>query len=663
MKFAEVVLNTPIKKTFIYCIPKELEEYCDFGYRISVNFNGRNVTAYIIDILNKKPPFKTKEIISVLDDKALFSMKQLEIAKWMSDYYLSSLGEALYCILPSSFEESGSINIDISDNNIKELLELNEEQKIAVDKISKSIDEKKSDIFCLHGITGSGKTEIYKHLAKKIKNNNKITLILVPEISLTPQTIKQFKSYFGNSLAILHSHLNPKEKLSYYRLIQEKKVDIVLGARSAIFCPPENLGLIVIDEEHETTYKSEDTPRYHARQIAIKISKMLNIPLVLGSATPSIETYYHANKKSFELIKLVKRHGKFQQANIKILDLKQHKTKYLLTSQLKNAIIDRLNKKQQTLIFLNKRGYASFLLCPECGYVKYCPDCNVSMTYHKNKDLLICHYCNRTENVPNICPDCGFEDIKYNGIGTEKVLEIFTKVFSEAVIERMDADTTRKKNAHKSIIDRLENGEIDILIGTQMITKGLHIPNITLVGVLIADTSLNIPDFRASERTFNLLAQVAGRAGRGEYQGDIIIQTYNSEHSAIRYLKNIDYESFYKHEVEVRSMFKYPPFSRFIRLVIRGIDEKKVEKSTIDLYNNLMDFTNNSNILKNDNDIEIIEPSVCPLEKLKKYFRWQILIKGLNMKLMQYIVKETLKDFKTTSNIYIEIDIDPTNLL
>ena len=657
-KYAEIVFNSPVNQSFTYEIPSELVDICIVGKRVGVKLRNSNKTGFIISISENTPPYKTKEIDSVIDKDILFTKTQMELAKWMSSYYLCSFGEALSTILPSALESGNIYNEEI--DNIEELSTLNDEQKLVADEIGEHINTSKSITSCIFGITGSGKTEVYKHLCKKALDIGKMSLILVPEISLTPQTIGHFKRNFGSNLAIMHSHLNPKERFAYYKKIQNNETNIILGARSAIFCPPEKLGIIIIDEEHENTYKSDDTPRYHARQVALKISKMQSIPVVLGSATPSIETMYYAKKGIFKLYYLKKRHGKHQKPDIRIIDMKKDiNKKKLISPPLFEALKDRLDKEQQSLIFLNKRGYASFILCPECGYVKYCPNCNVTLTYHHGEKFLLCHYCNHQEEVPDICPECGYDKIKYSGIGTEKVLEVFKKHFDTANIDRMDADTTKRKGAHEKIIKAMEKGNIDILIGTQMITKGLHIPNISLVGVLLADISLNIPDFRSAERTFNLLAQVAGRAGRGQHKGEIIVQTHNPNHSAIKYLKEVDYESFYNHEIEIRSMYSYPPFARFVRLVFRSISEEGVAKDCHSSYRIIKKISSTIT----EEKIEIFGPSPCPLEKIKKNFRWHIILRANKANLLKYIVNKLREEQKISNKTYMEIDVDPISML
>ncbi|HAQ08237.1 MAG TPA: primosomal protein N', partial [Bacillus bacterium] len=418
----------------------------------------------------------------------------------------------------------------------KTALTLTEEQEKAISPVLSSIESEKHEVFLLYGVTGSGKTEIYLQSIQEVLNKGKEAIVLVPEISLTPQMVTRFKERFGDYVAVMHSGLSAGEKYDEWRKIQRKEVKVVVGARSAIYAPFENLGIIIIDEEHETSYKQEENPRYHARDVAIQRAKTYNCPVVLGSATPSLESFARAQKGRYTLLSLPKRMNNQALPTVDIVDMREELrtgNRSMFSVNLFEKLKDRLEKKEQTVLFLNKRGHSSFVMCRDCGYVKNCPHCDITLTYHRYKEQMKCHYCGYEEQVPVICPECNSEHIRYFGTGTQKVEEELNKLLPEARVIRMDVDTTGRKGSHEKLLNAFQDGHADILLGTQMIAKGLDFPNITLVGVLSADTMLHLPDFRASEKTFQLLTQVSGRAGRHKLAGEVVIQTYTPEHYSV----------------------------------------------------------------------------------------------------------------------------------
>ncbi|HAR0126113.1 TPA: primosomal protein N', partial [Enterococcus faecium] len=435
-------------------------------------------------------------------------------------------------------------------------LELNAEQKNAVEQIITAGQQQKDQVFLLEGITGSGKTEVYLQAIADVLSENKTAIMLVPEIALTPQMVERFKGRFGESVAVLHSGLSQGEKYDEWRKIEREEAQVVVGARSAIFAPLKNIGLIIIDEEHESSYKQDETPRYHARDLAIWRSKYHHCPIVLGSATPSLESRARAQKGVYQLLQLNHRaKAAAQLPAIEIVDMREefqnHRTS-TFSANLQEKIQNRLDKKEQTVLLLNRRGYSSFVMCRDCGFVLPCPNCDISLTLHMDTRSMRCHYCGHEEPIPNRCPNCGGNKIRYYGTGTQKVEEELRELYPQARILRMDVDTTRRKGAHEQILQKFGAKEADILLGTQMIAKGLDFPEVTLVGVLNADTSLNLPDFRSSEHTFQLLTQVSGRAGRAEKAGEVVIQTFNPQHYAIELAKKQNYEQFYQQEMHVR---------------------------------------------------------------------------------------------------------------
>lgn len=515
-------------------------------------------------------------------------------------------------------------------------------------------------MFLLKGVTGSGKTEVYMKLVERVLLEGKSAIILVPEIALTPQMIERFKGRFGVNVALFHSKLSDGERFDEWFRVKEGKAKVIVGARSAIFLPAKNLGLIIIDEEHENTYKSEQNPKYQTKEVAEYLSELKGCKVILGSATPSIETYYRALTGEMKLLELNSRVDNKAMPPMKVIDMRNELkggNKSLFSRELFIAIQERLKRKEQIILFLNRRGFSTFVSCRSCGYVFKCDECDISMTYHKN-GLLICHYCGKTKREPRECPKCHSKYVKFFGAGTQRVEEEVKKYFNNVRILRMDVDTTRDKHSYERIYNTFKNGEADILIGTQMVSKGLDFKNVTLVGILAADMSINIPDYRAAERTFQIITQVAGRAGRGDKQGEVLIQTYTPQHYSLQYAVNYDYEGFYEKEFTVRAMMKYPPFGKL--LLINGTSKKE------ELLKNFMHKITMmiKPLVENCLDIEILGPIPCMISKVKENYRWQIVIKGEFDSYFSKNIKEILYD--ENKNVYndirISMDINPNNL-
>ncbi len=546
---------------------------------------------------------------------------------------------------------------------------LNPSQSDAFREILKALqseDESKQS-FLLHGVTGSGKTEVYMQAIAHILENGKSAIVLVPEISLTPQTTSRFIGRFGERVALLHSRLSDGERFDQWHRIRKGEADIVIGPRSAIFAPVKQLGLLVIDEEHSDSYKSDTAPRYHAREVAQKRSELSNCPLVLGSATPSLESFFHAKNDTYKLLKLPNRVMERKMPEVHIVDMRNELKKgnrTIFSEYLRNAITERLEKQEQTILFLNRRGHSKYVFCRTCGYVERCLNCSISLTFHFETKQLVCHHCGHKRDTHASCPDCNGTVIDYfgrKGFGTETVEQEVIKSYSMAKVQRFDADTTTRKNAHQHILEAFERQEIDILIGTQMVSKGLDFPNVSLVGVVVADTALNLPDFRASEQTFSLLTQVAGRSGRAETAGEVIIQTYLPDHYCITSVKQHDYIGFYEKEVEERNALQYPPYSHVATLLLRGEDEKEV----IDASHAVSDYLET---LQTDRfpEVKILGPAPAPLSKIDGKYRWHFLFRCQNVEkiceLFQCFNDEPPKEIKSNVIEFI-IDIDPTNTL
>lgn len=551
-------------------------------------------------------------------------------------------------ILLEEKEENYRYNL-INEEKIK--FNLNEEQQKVYKEIFNFINT--NETFLLYGVTGSGKTNVYMKVIEDVIKNNKTAILLVPEISLTPQIIKRFTSYFSN-IAVLHSGLSDGEKYDEWRKINEGKVNIVIGARSAIFAPLKNIGVIIIDEEHSQTYKQENNPRYNAIDIAKERCKYHNCPLILGSATPSLESFARAKKNVYKLLELKNRYNNNTMPKVEIIDMNKEfkKASGYFSNTLIDQIKETLERKEQVILFLNRRGYSSFLTCSSCGYVEKCPNCDISLTYHKSSNMLRCHYCGYATKRKKLCPKCQ-EEFKDYGIGTEKVEEELKSLIKDAKIIRMDVDTTTTKNAHGKIINSFLEEKYNILVGTQMIAKGLDFPNVTLVGVLNADIGLNFPDFRSSETTFSLLNQVLGRSGRGNKEGKVLIQTFNPEHYAIAYTKNHDYLGFYNEEMKIRKILKYPPYYYICSIKIISKDYNLASKSSYDVVNYLKQNIKNEIILG---------PSVCNVFKLNNNYRFQIIIKYKDVNNILEYLTNIEHHYFNKKDIKIEIDFNPLKL-
>ncbi len=544
--------------------------------------------------------------------------------------------------------------------------QLTTHQSKVLREIEASIGADADEVFLLHGVTGSGKTEVYLRAIDKALTQGKQAIVLVPEISLTPQMVGRFRGRFGSRVAVLHSGLSVAERYDQWRQIKAGVVQVAVGARSAIFAPFAKLGLIILDEEHENTYKQEDNPKYHAREVAIFRAKQHRCPVILGSATPAVESYWRASQGAYRLLELPERVAKRPLPTVDIVDLREEMeagNRSIFSRLLAKRIEDTLTKKEQVILFLNRRGYSTFVVCRDCGFVVRCNNCHVSMTYHAAPELMLCHYCGSKIPAPKICPQCGSKHIRYFGLGTQKVEQEIQKHFPGARILRMDVDTTGKKGAHQRILDSFASGEADILVGTQMIAKGLDFPNVTLVGVITADTSLNLPDFRSAERTFQLLTQVAGRAGRGEMTGSVVIQTYTPEHYSIQYAKLHDYIGFYRLETEMRNEMEYPPFCQLLRIVISGFDENRVVQASHLLAESFIKELRSVDV---EVDQPMLGPAPAPLSKVKNRFRWQLCLKAKDRHLFSDLVEQILYDSgirEQFQELKFSLEVDPLNLL
>jgi len=706
-----------IDQTFTYLVSEKFKDKVKIGIRVLVPFGSQQLEGFLISINKNNIDYKLKEIIDIIDDEPVLTKEMIELGKYISKKTLCNLISAYQTMLPralkakrgfivnkkyvtylklidNNYEPKNSNQkeiidllkdgdklkselVSISSSSLKTLMQknviieekceqyrinnndikedgkiiLNEEQSFAVNKVI----EYKNDFkpFLLHGVTGSGKTEVYMHIIDNVIKDGKEVIVLVPEISLTPQLVNNFKKRFGNMIAILHSGLNDGEKYDEWRKIQNKEVKIAIGARSCIFAPFTNIGMIIVDEEHTDTYKQENNPKYNAIDIAIKRAKTYNCPVLLGSATPSIESYTRAKSNIYELLTMKKRvNNKLPQ--VKLIDMKKEirKGNNLFSDELKNNINNCLSKGEQIILFLNRRGYATVVSCKDCGYTLKCPNCDIPLTYHKSSNKMNCHYCDYTTYKPNICPECNSKNINSLGLGTEKLEEEVKQEFNCRTV-RMDIDTTKRKGSHERIINDFKKKKYDILIGTQMISKGLDFENVTLVGVINGDASLNIPDYRSAERTYSLLNQVAGRSGRSSKEGIVIIQGFNIDHYSIVKSSNHDYIGFYNEEMNLRKILKYPPYYNLTLIKISGLNYQDCYLESNKIFNYLKNNTVNTIILG---------PSNSSIPRINNKYYMQIILKYKNTNNIMNSLLFINDKYRKNNKINVDIDINPKNL-
>ncbi len=585
-----------------------------------------------------------------LTDKQKEIIKVLRTRKNITYTYLKSINSSVDTLIKKGILKKEKVEVYRLSNNVslKEKYPLTSLQQKVVDMV----DLTKNDTYLLHGVTGSGKTEVYMELIEKVIEMGKTAIVLIPEISLTPQTVLRFRERFGSIIAIFHSGLSDSEKYDEYRKIKRENIKIVIGARSAIFVPLEKIGIIIIDEEHSTSYKQENMPRYDALDIAKWRGQYHNAPVILGSATPTLETYARALKGVYKLLVLDKRVNNRPLPSVLVIDMfKNKKVSKFFSEPLYLKMQEVLEKGEQIILFLNKRGYASNVVCENCGKTFMCPNCEITLTYHKTSGMLRCHYCGYAEAKKDTCPSCGGASLTTSGSGTEQVEEELKTLFPDNKVIRMDFDTTTKKGSHEKIINDFKDHKYDILIGTQMIAKGLDFANVTLVGVINADNSLNIPDFRSSETTFALLNQVSGRSGRGEKAGSVIIQTYNPDHYAIEYAKNNNYLGFFKEEMKNRKLLGYPPYYYLVLIRIKGEDYQVLSKEV----SKIKEF------LKSKLTLDILGPSLANPFRVNLIYRFNIIIKYKQEENLIDTLNELLNHYKTNNKIKIDIDFNPRN--
>lgn len=647
--YLEVVFNLPVKKSFTY-ITEEGRE-CPAGVRVVAPFGGRDITGFVVGTGQDGPggSFAVKPVKRIIDAEPVFGTEELEIARWMAELYLCSLGEALSAMIPSGRREREIAAFETAWEAPRGEAHLSAEQEGAVSGILSG----EHRLNYLFGVTGSGKTEVFLRVADRVIQGGRSVVYLVPEISLTHQLVQEVQHRFAGLTAVLHSRLTPSQRLEQWKKIASGEARFVIGARSAVFAPARNPGLYVIDEEHEGSYKSSSAPRYHARQVAMKLAGLHGATLVMGSATPSAEAYHLIHAGKIKAYRLTRRLSGGSMPSIEIIDMRGRNGP--LSRRLTEEIKATAAEGRQSILFLNRRGFSYFFHCRSCGYEMKCSRCSVSLTYHKRKNRMVCHYCGYSRAPMDVCPECGSLDVGYAGFGTEMIEETVRKTFPDLTVARADTDAVKRKGALERLISDFRSGHIDILLGTQMVAKGLNFPGVKLVGIVLADTTLHLPDFRAAERTFSLITQVSGRAGRFFPDGRVIIQTYSPTHDSIRLAAEGDLETFYASELDIRRELGFPPFSRLFRLVFRGKDTGKVRDAAGEVATGLR------NTLQGR--AEVLGAAECPISVIAGSLRLQIIIRTGEFDRTHYELKHVLDGTRIPRGVFLEIDVDPVSLL
>lgn len=652
MKYIRVVFSSPLDTEFLYSVPEKLESTPLFGKRVVVPIASSERNAFVVeDDAANSENIKTKEIKRVVDKEPIFTSELLEVARWMRSMYLTSVGISLSQMVPKAKRESKEERIE-DPEPYERIEKLTYYQERALEKLR----EKEDGIYYIYGVTGSGKSEVYLRRAEEVIKSGKQVLYLVPEISLTEQLKSDVLCRFKNRVAILHSSLTPSCRLQDWHKINKGEIDLVIGTRSAVFAPFKSLGLIILDEEQDSSYKSGSAPRYHTRQVAQHRAKTNKAQFIMGSATPSMESWKLMKTQALTSIVMPERIGSGKLPEMSVVNMKREEG--IISGTLEKAIREALDEKKGVILFLNRRGYTYSYVCSNCGEPLQCPHCSVSLTYHKKENKLICHTCGYVTSPLKFCPKCSSRDFAPRGRGTESAEEEVRRLFPLANVERLDRDSAGIKNENTNkILKRFKEGKIDILLGTQIIAKGLNFPSVSLVGILDADSSLYVPDFRASERTFDLLEQVSGRAGRFRPDGRVIIQTLDPLSPAIALSLRHDVSLFYERELQNRRETMFPPYTRLINLTLRGRDQNKTENEANRLENIAVKLS------ENYSDVEIFSASPCIIEKKANQYRYHVLLRSDNISQLLNFTHHLLSEYKKSSAVYLEVDVDPLDLM
>jgi len=667
-KIAHVALDAPLDRVYSYLVLPEMADKIRPGMIVEVpvtKFN-RRYKAFVLKITEKEWPSGLKPILSIVDDRVLFSEKLLELGLWMADYYVSAAGQALASAIPSVIVKSAGKALRVKPfikefPRVEPTFSFTEDQSRVMAQIEQILKAGKFSVMMMHGVTASGKTELYVKAIQEVLAKGQGAIYLVPEIALTAQMIQRLGQRF-DKVAVLHSGLTESQRRATWEAVQNGQVNVVVGTRSAVFAPIPNLGLIVVDEEQEPSFKNLQAPRFNTRDLAIKRSQLQDIPIILGSATPSLESFHNSKTNpSWVYLSLPKRVANLPLPPVLLVDMLQEgferKGIHLVSRCMEEKIKTTLDRGKQVMLLMNRRGFAGYIFCPSCKYILTCPSCGTRMVYHKSSGKAQCHHCSVKVVVPEKCDRCGHKMNKF-GLGTERVEDELTRKFPDVKLARMDQDSMNRPADYEETLKNFAEGKTQILIGTQMIAKGLDFPNVSLVGVLSADMALSLPDFRAGERTFQLLAQVAGRAGRADYTGMVVVQSFNLQDPAIQASLNHDYESYAQHELSVRRKLGLPPFSRMTRIIVQHLKVTQVKEIASEIAKHLNDMA------RTVKGVQIIGPNPCVMGRLRNRYRYQILIKCPNAIVMRdYLAKaRSDKSFRLMRKEVL-IDVDPVDLL
>jgi len=652
---AEVIFNLPLDRGFDYTIPPALAQGLAPGCRVLVPFGPRRLIGYVRSLRDTTDIERPKAILKRIDDQPALPQDLLDLAAWMASYYGCSIGEACATILPTAFRRRPITGGETGAAATEPVPTLTSQQQHAWERLESALTEGRHEVMLLHGVTGSGKTELYLQAIALALTQGRCAICLVPEIALTPQATDRFRARFGDDVVLWHSRLSTGQRAEAWERLATGRSHVMIGTRSAVFAPLPRLGVVILDEEHETSYKQDQTPRYHARDVAIERSRQHQAVALLGSATPSMESYYRTTQGAYTLLELTERVRGRPMPAIEVIDLRNEFVrgrKVPLSAPLEVALRRVTERREQAILLLNRRGFARVVTCQHCGLVFKCAQCAVPMVYHARPPKLICHYCDAQETPPDICPGCQKPSLRYRGAGTERIESELHRVFPGSEIGRMDTDTTRTRESHRQLYDALRGQQIQLLVGTQMVAKGLDIPQVTLVGVISADTALNLPDFRAGERTFDLLTQVAGRAGRGEQPGRVLIQTYCPEHYAIRAAAAHDYRQFYEAEMAMRKRLMLPPYVHLIELTVQGTSSEEVGKATRTLAHALMTAMRSQRAV-------LLGPAPHRVETIRRVARWRLLLKVGRVEPAMDVIRQTLGSSRRFDGHAVVVDVDP----
>jgi len=658
----QVVFNLPIDRAFDYLVPDEWQGALRPGMRVLAPFGPRRLIGMAIRLKSTSRVTHPKPLLRRLDAQPVLQPDGLRLARWLADYYCCSLGQACASIVPTALRVRPSTRAELDEEPMawpqRPAPTLTPPQRRAFSQIESALKSSRHRTFLIHGVTGSGKTEVYLQAIALAMQHGRSAIVLVPEIALTPQTIDRFRERFGPEVVLWHSRLTARQRAMQWQRLAEGRSRIVVGTRSAVFAPLDRVGVIVLDEEHDPSYKQDQSPRYHAREVAMARAKEARAVVLLGSATPSVESYYAATTGRFRLLELPERVQGRPLPRVEIVDMREelahHRRLAPLSTRLGLALRRVVDLKEQAILLLNRRGFARVAQCHGCGTVIRCPQCAVPLVYHASIQHLVCHYCQARQPVPETCPSCHRGSLRLRGSGTERIESELHRLFPVSGIGRMDTDTTRTRDSHRQLYDSIRTQQIDLLVGTQMVAKGFDLPQVTLVGVVSADTALNLPDFRAGERTFALLTQVAGRAGRGDRPGQVLIQTYCPQHYAIQAASRHDYQTFYRAEIHMRKRLKLPPFVHLVELTLQGRTQERVQAVAHALKAAL-----HSALRRSRRRLVLLGPAPHRIARVRRTVRWCLVLKAPSVPPMLRVLRRVLGEGRRVQGLPVIVDVDP----